>query len=98
MRPRVAGKLQTILESYPEYAISLIRQQDAKNLDIVNDDYKYYLESISSVQEASNLLVSGKKFLKHEVLTSEDRHPSYHLKSTLHCLGNDSLKMGLLLK
>ncbi|GEM_PF-921204 len=72
LRPCINEKLQTILEAYPEWAISLVRQQDADNLGVSQEDYTSYFESISPVQEAVNLLSSGKKFLKHEVLTSED--------------------------
>jgi len=71
LRVRVQGKLQTLLDAYPEWAVSLVRESDAARLDIPEDAYRYYLEAISILPEATNELAAGKKYVKHSALTAD---------------------------
>ncbi len=71
MRPNIAGKLTTIFEAYPEWALSLIRKQDAEKIGITDEYYREYMESLSLAQGAVNVLASGKKYIKNEELTKD---------------------------
>ena len=72
LRVSVAGKLQTVLDAYPEWAISIVRKTDTNRSGISEADYKKYTETISSVPNALEVLATGKKYIKHEALTSEN--------------------------
>lgn len=71
-RVDVDGKLETAVEAYPEWAISIVRKKDKERLRLADDVYRTYTYAIRSVGKASEILLSGKKFVKHEFLTSED--------------------------
>jgi uncharacterized protein YlzI (FlbEa/FlbD family) len=71
LRLRVTGKLQTILEAYPEWAVSLVRESDAERIGVSADAYRKYLETLAAVPEAISILSSGKKYIKHDALTAE---------------------------
>lgn len=72
LRVEVNGKLQTIIDAYPDWAISVIRIKEKDRLNISDGLYKEYKEAISEVDKASEILTSGKKYIKHEFLTGED--------------------------
>ncbi len=72
LRVNVGGKLQTVLDAYPTWAVSLVRSIDAKRLGVSESAYKRYVESISSVPNAIGLLSAGKKYIKHNSLTTEN--------------------------
>jgi len=71
LRLRVNGKLQTLLDAYPEWAVSLVREADAKRIGIPEDAYRKYIETIGALPEAISLLGSGKKYIKHDALTAD---------------------------
>jgi hypothetical protein len=71
VRPNIAGKLTTILEAYPEWALSLIRKQDPEKIGISDEYYREYMDSLSSMQVAVNVLASGKKYIKNEELSKD---------------------------
>lgn len=71
LRVNVGGKLQTILDAYPDWAVSLVRDADAERLGASESAYKTYTESISSVPSAIGLISAGKKYIKHNSLTAE---------------------------
>lgn len=52
LRISVAGKLQTVIDAYPEWAIALVRKTDKNRLSISEADYKKYTEKLSSVPNA----------------------------------------------
>jgi len=72
LRVNVGGKLQTVLDAYPTWAISLVRSTDAERLGVSESAYKRYKDYISSVPNAISLLSSGKKYIKHNSLTAEN--------------------------
>jgi hypothetical protein len=72
LRVVVQGKLETILDAYPEWAVSLIRESDAERCGVSQEQYQAYLENISSVPKAVNLLSLGKKYITHDSITNED--------------------------
>jgi hypothetical protein len=69
LRIKTVGKLQTILDAYPEWALSLIRKSDSERLSAKPEQYQKYLDAIDSVPDAINLLSGDKKYIKHEALT-----------------------------
>jgi uncharacterized protein YlzI (FlbEa/FlbD family) len=71
LRIRVKGKLETVLEAYPEWAVSLVRESDAKRLQVQDGSYRKYLEALNAVPEAVSILSSGKKYIKHDALTAD---------------------------
>ncbi|GAI03575.1 unnamed protein product, partial [marine sediment metagenome] len=71
-RVRINEKFETILEAYPEWAISLIRESDAERCRASEEQYQRYLSSINTIPVAANILGSGKKYIKHDSITSED--------------------------
>ncbi len=71
LRLRVNGKPQTLLDAYPEWAVSLVRESDAKKIGIPEDAYRKYIETIGALPEAISLLGSGKKYIKHDALTAD---------------------------
>lgn len=71
-RVRIKEKFETILEAYPEWAISLIRESDANRCKASQEQYQKYLSSINEIPVAANILGSGKKYVKHDSITSED--------------------------
>jgi hypothetical protein len=72
LRVNVTGRLQTVIEAYPEWAVSLVRETDADRLGVSKEAYrKEYLDKIGDVSTAIGLLSAGKKFIKHTDLTSE---------------------------
>ena len=72
LRVSVSGKLQTVLDAYPEWAVSLVREVDADRFGISKEIYREYLDKIGSVPSAVGLLSAGKKYIKHKDLTSEN--------------------------
>jgi len=72
LRVNVGGKLQTVLDAYPTWAISLVRATDAERLGVSESAYKRYTESVSSVPNAIGLLSAGKKYIKHNSLTADN--------------------------
>jgi len=72
LRVRVDGKLQTVFDAYPEWAVALIRDKDKERLRLSDSDYEKYKASIQSVATAADVLQAGKKYVKHEHLTAED--------------------------
>jgi hypothetical protein len=71
-RVRIKGKLETILEAYPEWAISLIREIDAERCKASQEQYQEYLNNINDIPVAANILGSGRKYVKHDSVTAED--------------------------
>ncbi len=71
-RVEVKGKLETILEAYPEWAVSLIREVDIDRIGTVDIQYQKYLSDLNSVPVALDLLGSNKKYLKHNSISAED--------------------------
>ena len=71
-RVRIKGKFETILEAYPEWALSLIREIDADRCKASQEQYQQYLSSINEIPVAADILGSGKKYIKHDSITSED--------------------------
>jgi uncharacterized protein YlzI (FlbEa/FlbD family) len=72
LRVSVSGKLQTVLDAYPEWAVSLVREGDADRFGVSKEIYREYLDKIGSVPSAVGLLSAGKKYIKHKDLTSEN--------------------------
>ena len=72
LRVRVAGKLQTIIDAYPEWAIAVVRKTVKDRLGLSDADYEKYSESLSSVPNALEVLLAGKMYVKHEFLTAEN--------------------------
>jgi len=72
LRVSVKGKPQTILDAYPEWALSLIRERDAEKLGATGQQYQQYVSELSSVPNAINVLSAGKKYIMHESLTAQD--------------------------
>lgn len=72
LRVRVAGKLQTIIDAYPEWAIAVVRKTVKDRLGLSDADYEKYSESLSSVPNALEVLLAGKMYVKHESLTAEN--------------------------
>jgi hypothetical protein len=68
----VQGKLQTVVEAYPEWAVSLIREVDAEKCGASPELYQKYLSDIDSVPKAVSLLTIGKKFITNHSITGED--------------------------
>ncbi len=72
LRTKVGEKLQTVIEAYPEWAVSLVRQRDLEKLAVTEAAYTKYGELLASVPHAKELLSSGKKYIKHNWLTAEN--------------------------
>jgi hypothetical protein len=72
LRVNVGGKLQTIIDAYPEWALSLIRESDAEKCGASVQQYQKYVEDISNVSRAVNLLRTGKKYILNDSITAED--------------------------
>ncbi len=72
LRVPVQGRLQTVLDAYPEWAVSLIRRSDAERCKASQEQYQQYFEKIGEVSEAPNLLAGGKKYILLKSLTPED--------------------------
>jgi len=72
LRIYVSGKLQTIMDAFPDWAVSLVRDGDAKRMGASDSAYKSYLESISTVPNAISLITAQKKYIKHDSLTAEN--------------------------
>ncbi len=73
MRVKVNGKWQTIMKAYPEWALTLIRESDAHKIGAKEDDYKAYLDVVSQIPQATDILADEKKqYIKHEELTDEE--------------------------
>jgi hypothetical protein len=72
LRVSIGGKLQTIIDAYPEWAVSLIRESDAQKLGATTHVYQEYIRDISSVPKAVNLIGFGKKYILNDSMTAED--------------------------
>lgn len=70
--PTCGGKLQTVIDAQPEWAVSLVRRTDKDRLDISEADYKKYTEALELVPKALEVLLAEGKYIKHESLTAED--------------------------
>ena len=71
LRVPIEGRLRTVLDAYPEWAISLIRSKDAMQIGVSDSAYREYNESISPIPQVKNILFGGKKYIKHDSLTAE---------------------------
>lgn len=71
VRFRAKEKLTTLLDAYPEWALSLIREADVARLGIGEQAYRQYLEAITVVPEAISILSTGKKYIRHDSLTAD---------------------------
>ena len=72
LRVKVQGKLQTIIDAYPEWAVSLIRESDAERCGASPQQYQKYVKDISNISKAVNLLGIGKKYISNDSMTAED--------------------------
>lgn len=72
LRVMVQGKLQTVVEAYPEWAVSLIREIDAEKCGASPELHQKYLSDIDPVPKAVSYLALGKKFITNENITGED--------------------------
>jgi hypothetical protein len=72
LRITVQGKPQTVLDAYPEWAVSLIREVDAEKCGASRELYQKYLGIIDSVPKAISLLSFGKKYITNDSITGED--------------------------
>jgi len=72
LRPTVRVKLQTVFEAYPEWALSLIREADAERCGATQEQYRRYIEDITPVPQAINILAGGKKFIQNDAITADD--------------------------
>lgn len=68
LRTEVEGKLQTVMEAYPNWAVALVRKKDKERLGLSENDYDAYVTAVSTVPHAKTTLREGKKYLKHEEL------------------------------
>jgi hypothetical protein len=71
LRLKIRDKLETVIEAYPEWAVSLIRRSDAERLSATNENYQKYFQTINSVPNAINILTADKKYIKYDNLTAE---------------------------
>lgn len=72
LRIRRNNKLQTVFDAYPDLAASVIREVDAENLEIPTALYQEYKKTVDlNVPGASQVLTSGKKYIKPEEITPE---------------------------
>ena len=71
-RIQIQGKPITIVEAYPEWSVSAIREIDAKNCNATEKQYQKYLNRINNISAAMNKLSLGQKFVYHNTITSED--------------------------
>ena len=72
LRVTVQGKLQTVVDAYPEWAVSLIREVEAEKCAASPELYQKYLGDIDSVPKAVSLLSLGKKYVLNDSITGED--------------------------
>jgi len=72
LRASVAGKLQTVIDAYPEWAVSVVRKKDKERLGLIGPEYAKYSEALSIVPSAHEVLLAEKKYIKHETLTAEN--------------------------
>ena len=71
LRVVIDGKLQTIIDAYPE-SVALIRESDAEKSGASPQVYQEYVRDISGVPKAVNIIVSGKKYILNDSMTAED--------------------------
>lgn len=71
-RVKISGKFETVLDAYPEWAVSLIRSVDAERCGASGEQYQEYLDIIDSVPAAMDLLGSNKKYISHDSISPED--------------------------
>ena len=72
LRVPIQGKLTTIIDAYPEWAVSLVRKSDAEKMGASSEKYQRYYAQLDAVPNAVNTLSTGKKYLLHENLTADD--------------------------
>lgn len=71
-RVSVKCKLEADIDDYHEWAVAIVRKQDRDGLGVSEQEYKEYTQSVSAIDKASEILITGKKYVKHEFLTAED--------------------------
>ncbi len=76
-------KLATILEAYPDWAVSLVRDSDQNYLGASREQYQQYLNDVNEIPAAYNVLSLNKKFVRHEQLTAEALHKILNATSNL---------------
>ena len=72
LRVNVEGKLQTVIDAYPEWAVAIVRKIEKDRLNFSDEEYEEYKEAIGVVDKAAEILITGKRYVKHEFLTAED--------------------------
>jgi len=70
-RVKVNGKYETILDAYPEWAVSLLRETDRDRLKADQQTYNQYMKSIEQVTPALNQLKSEKKYVLYDTITAD---------------------------
>jgi len=72
LRVNVKGKLQTVIDAYPDWAVAIVRKKEKELLHLSDEEYERYKEAIGVVDKASEILIAGKRYVKHEFITGED--------------------------
>jgi len=72
LRVNVEGRLQTVIDAYPEWAVAIVRKKEKDLIKIPDEVYEEYKESIAVIDKASEILVTEKRYVKHEFLSGED--------------------------
>lgn len=72
LRIQLGSKPQTVLDAYPDWATSVIRQVDAEKLSVPTELYKEYLDVVKTVPGASATLASGKRYIKPQAITPDE--------------------------
>lgn len=62
---------QTVLYSYPEWGVSLIRKVDVERCGASPEQYQSCLDTIQDIPEARNLLSLGKQMISHDMLNMD---------------------------
>jgi hypothetical protein len=62
----------TVMECYPKYGISLIRQRDFDKWSKDQMLFQQYLQSLEASPVALNRIRAGNQYLKHDKLTTND--------------------------
>ncbi len=71
-RIRINETVKTVLDAYPNWAVSLLREKDVEFLEAPRELYQKYLDAVNAIPAASQVLASDKKYVKHDSITADD--------------------------
>ena len=72
LRVHRGTRLRTVVEAYPDWAASVIRQKDAETVGVPAGTYRKYLEAVRALPGVAPFVASGRKYVGPEAISADE--------------------------